>query len=300
MVMNGECIMNFMQIKYFLEVADRQHITKSAKALHIAQPALTKSIHKFEDELGVPLFTSKGRNIILTEYGRFLQEKLKPIMRELDDIPIQMREKAGLENRTIHINVLAASTLITEAIIEYKNQHANINFQLFQNTENKLYDIGITTKMFCKFPEDSAKDKFVCTEKIYLAVPDNDRYRGIESISLEEVKNEGFISLLGSKQLRWICDTFCHQVGFEPDIIFESDNPAAVKNMIAANIGIGFWPEHTWGKLERGNVRLLEISNPVCQRDLLFTCNHNKVDNTNVEDFFSFLRNYTENIMNHG
>ena len=191
------------------------------------------------------------------------------------------------------MNVLAASTLITDAIIGYKNIHENINFKLSQNAENELYDIGITTKMFYRFSEDSAKDRFVCTEKIYLAVPNNRKYRGMTSISLEDVQDEGFISLLGSKQLRWICDKFCQQVGFQPKIIFESDNPTAVKNMIAANIGIGFWPEHTWGRLESDNVILLEISDPVCHRDILFTCNHNKVDNANVEDFFAFLREYT-------
>lgn len=290
--------MNFMQIKYFLEVADSQHVTNSAKKLHIAQPALTKAIHSFEDELGVPLFTAKGRNIILTEYGIFLRDKLRPIIDELDNIPNQLKTKVELENSTIHLNVLAASTLITEAIIKYKSMHNDINFQFFQNTESELYDIGITTRMFYRFSEDSAKDKFVYTEKIYLAVPNNKKYRGMTSINLEDVKNEGFISLLGSRQLRLICDKFCQNVGFLPRIIFESDNPAAVKNMIAANIGIGFWPEHTWGTLEGDKVLLLEIENPRCQRDILFTCNYNKTDNTNVEDFFAFLRSYTESVMN--
>jgi len=289
--------MDFMQIKYFLEVADSQHVTNSAKKLHIAQPALTKSIHKFEDELGVPLFTPKGRNIILTEYGKFMKSKLEPLMQELEDIPNQLQTKIQLENETIHLNVLSASTLITEAVIRYKKNHPNINFQLLQNSESDLYDIGITTRMFYKFPEENVKDKFVYTEKIFLAVPDNKKYHNKKSINLEEVKDEGFISLLGSKQMRWICDKFCQNVGFQPRIIFESDNLTSVKNMIGANLGIGFWPEHTWGKLEGENVLLLEISNPLCQRDILFTCNHNKSDNSNVEDFFSFLHDYTNIIM---
>lgn len=289
--------MDFMQIKYFLEVAESQHVTNSAKKLHIAQPALTKSIHKFESELGVPLFTSKGRNIILTEYGKFMKQKLEPLMEKLEDIPNQLQTKIMLENETIHLNVLSASTLITDAIIKYKNTHKNINFQFFQNSDSDLYDIGITTRMFYNFPEESVKDKFVCTEKICLAVPDNEKYHGRTSINLEEVRNEGFISLLGSKQMRWICDKFCQNVGFQPRIIFESDNLTSVKNMIGANIGIGFWPEHTWGKLEGDSVLLLEISNPVCQRDILFTCNHNKSDNSNVEEFFEFLREYTDSVM---
>jgi len=289
--------MDFMQIKYFLEVAESQHVTNSAKKLHVAQPALTKSIHKFESELGVPLFMPKGRNIILTEYGKFMKKKLEPLMNQLEDIPNQLQTKIRLENETIHLNVLSASTLITEAVIKYRKIHPNINFQLLQNSESDLYDIGITSRSFYRFPEEDANDKFVCSEQIFLAVPDNEKYHGMKSVNLKDVMDEGFISLLGSKQMRWICDKFCQNVGFQPRIIFESDNLTSVKNMIGANLGIGFWPEHTWGKLEGENVLLLEISNPLCRRDILFTCNHNKADNTNVENFFEFLREYTASVM---
>lgn len=46
--------MDITQIKYFLEVAKNQHITRSAKNLHVTQPTLTQSIHKLEADLGVP------------------------------------------------------------------------------------------------------------------------------------------------------------------------------------------------------------------------------------------------------
>ena len=54
--------MELTHIKYFLEVARTEHVTKSAKTLCIVQPALTHAIHKLEDELGVKLF--KTFNII--------------------------------------------------------------------------------------------------------------------------------------------------------------------------------------------------------------------------------------------
>ena len=76
--------MELTQIRYFLEVAESQHITKSAQKLHIAQPALSQSIHRLEKELRVPLFVSKGRNIVLTEYGKYLKQKLAPVLTELD------------------------------------------------------------------------------------------------------------------------------------------------------------------------------------------------------------------------
>lgn len=282
--------MEINQIRYFLEVAESEHITKSAEKLHIAQPALSQAIHRLEKDLGVPLFVANGRNIMLTEYGKYLQKKLVPIIKELDDIPQALQTMAKLESDTIHLNVLAASALITEAIIEYKKTHENLHFQLMQTAENELYDIGVTTKLFYQIPEESIGSVFVCTEKIFLAVPDTHYLAKRKSVKLSEVSNEGFISLMGSRQLRWICDRYCRQAGFEAKIIFESDSPAAVQDMIAENMGIGFWPEFTWGRLDSDRVHLLEIEEPICRRDILIDYKQNKIDSKSVEEFFEFLK----------
>ncbi len=279
--------MELTQIRYFLEVADTKHMTNSAKNLHITQPALTQAIRRLEADLGVPLFAAKGRNITLTEYGKYLQKKLIPLMEQLDRIPEQLNMIVKLEGETIHMNVLAASGLVMEAIIEYKKEHEGIHFQLQQNSESELYDIAVTTKLF--YQGLNEKNSFTCGEKIYLAVPDNEKYRERTSVCLAEVSGEGFISLLGSREFRYICDRFCQHAGFTPRIIFESDNPAAVKNMIAANMGIGFWPEFTWGSIENDQVKLLEIEEPVCQRDIIITYNMNKIDSRNVTEFYEFL-----------
>lgn len=281
--------MEFMQIRYFLETAKTKHMTNSAKNLHITQPALTQAIRRLERDLGVPLFAAKGRNIVLTEYGKYLQKKLEPLMDQLDAIPEQLKMMAALESETIHMNVLAASSLVMEAIIEYKKEHEEIHFQIQQNSESELYDIAVTTKLF--YQETEEENRFACDEEIYLAVPDA-RFGNRTSISLGEVADEGFISLLGSREFRYICDRFCQHAGFTPRIIFESDNPSAVKNMIAANMGIGFWPEFTWGSAVNERVRLLKIDDPVCQRDIIINYNQNKPDSRNVLDFYQFLTGF--------
>lgn len=283
--------MEISQIRYFIEAATSQHITKSAEKLHIAQPALTKSIHNLEKELNVPLFIKKGRNIVLTQHGEFLKEKLKPIINSLDKLPVELLRMTETENHTVRLSVLAASTIVTRAIIEYKKQYPDVNFHLIQSPENEVFDIEITTNLF--YNKRAVSDNiFVSTEKIFLAVPNKKKYADRTSIELSEVKDEGFISLFGSKQLRTICDKFCHHAGFEPNIIFESDSPYAVKNMIAANIGIGFWPEFTWGKLDSREVKLLEIKNPICCRDIIITYKAVKTDNTYAEKFFEYLKEY--------
>lgn len=282
--------MEISQLRYFLDTAQTQHITQSSQRLRISQPALTKSIHKLEDELGVPLFVHKGRNVLLTKYGIYLKNKLAPIIAQLDSIPSDIAEMNEVERHTVRLSVLAASTFVTRAIIEYKRIHPEINFHVMQNSENELFDIEIATSSAFGEKKFKNEDAFVCTEKIFLAVPDTEKYGSLKSVRLADVRNEGFISLLYSRQLRNICDEFCRRAGFEANIIFESDSPYAVQNMIAANIGIGFWPEFTWGKIGSDSVKLLEIDEPQCERDIVITHANLKTDNTHTRDFYEFLK----------
>ena len=72
--------MELTQLTYFLTVAQMQHMTRAAEALHIAQPALTKSVQRLESELGVPLIARKGRGIALTPYGQRLADELQHLL----------------------------------------------------------------------------------------------------------------------------------------------------------------------------------------------------------------------------
>jgi LysR family transcriptional activator of glutamate synthase operon len=286
--------MELLQLKYFLDVAETEHVTRSAKRMHVAQPAITQAIHRLESELGVPLFTHKGRNIILTEYGRYFRDRLTPLAREFTRLPEDMHTMANLENSTIHLNVLAASSLVTDAIAEYVHNNDGVDFRMMQNVRDELYDVSVTTRLFYQKFDDTYHNEYVCTERIYMAVPVKGRFENEDSIRLQDVEGEGFISLQGTSQLRLICDAFCRRTGFAPHVVFESDNPSAVRNMIGAGMGIGFWPEFTWGAIDSDRVRLLEIKEPLCQRDLIVTCKNNKADSTEVMKFFEFLTQYFE------
>lgn len=280
--------MELTQMRYFLTVAETQHITRSAAQLHIAQPALTQSIHKLEESLGVRLFAAKGRNIVLTPCGRYLQKQLTPLLRQLDELPQHLQLIDEQESRTVRLNVLSASTLVTQAIIAYQSERRDLNFRFLQNAPEELCDIEIRTEHVYTPERRRSGARFVCTEKILLAVPNRAPYTGLRSIRMAEVADAGFICLLASKQFRAICDKFCRHIGFTPKIAFESDSPAAVRNMIAANMGVGFWPEFTWGHIDSDRVRLLEIEDAFCHRDLIVTCSA-PPERQAVHAFFEFL-----------
>ena len=278
--------MELLQLRYFLEVARTQHITRSAEHLHIAQPSLSQSIKRLEAELGVKLFCTRGRNIELTEQGRFLRDRLAPLMRQLDVLTDQIREMADPEQTTIRLHVAAASLIVSEAIIEYRRTHEKVNFQFLLGEDASLFDVSIEGSFG---PLASHENSFSLNERIFLAVPAGAKYADLQHVRLQDFQNDNFISLVSGKQFRQTCDRFCAMAGFHPHIAFESDSPDTVRNMIAANMGVGFWPAFTWGRLRSGDMRLLEIEDPVCRRNILIRLQKNRMESGIVEDFYSFL-----------
>src|SRR5690625_3545972 len=77
--------MELRQIKYFIEVAKREHVTKAANALHVAQSAVSRQIFNLEAELGVDLFIREGRNVKLTAVGKIFLEHMEQAIHVIDD-----------------------------------------------------------------------------------------------------------------------------------------------------------------------------------------------------------------------
>ena len=75
--------MNYNYLRYFSVLAELEHYTLAAARLEISQPSLSSAIRSLENELGVNLFEKVGRNIRLTEQGRYFQKKVDAAMAEL-------------------------------------------------------------------------------------------------------------------------------------------------------------------------------------------------------------------------
>lgn len=280
--------MDYNKLYYFYITAKLCHVTNAAKQLCIAQPSLTKAIKLLEEELSVPLFYKHKRNIYLTPFGEFLKKRLDNVFPVLDDIGREFDDMKSKSKNTINVNVLAASAMVTQAIVEYKKSNPAAIFQVVQNEAESYCDISVSTDDvdFSKLPNFDEKE--VISENIYLAVSRKSEFALLESVDLKTVANVGFISLAGSRLFRRVCDRMCRIAQIEPQIIFESDSPIAVMNLIHSNVGIGFWPAFSWGEKPK-DIAFLPISNTVCKRQLIIGF-HDKSHISDISsDFYEFL-----------
>ena len=281
--------METFKLRYFYKVAKLQHVTKAAEELCIAQPALTQAIKALEKELGVSLFIKKGRNIVLTEFGEYLKNRLDNLLPEFDKLPTEIEQMKNRVTNTIKLNILAASTFVINAIMMYRKNHPNVVFDFEQNEQKYSSDIVVTTNGLDVRVKKNYVKRCVKTEKIYLAVPKNSVYADYNAIDLKAVKEESFVMFSNSRLFGIICNKFCSVAGFTPKILFESDSPVAVQNIISTGTGVAFWPEYSWGKIKNKNVVLLPIADPLCQRELIIELYSRTPKSEYAEDFYEYL-----------
>lgn len=294
--------MDILQLKYFLEVARTEHITHSARNLRIAQPALTQSIKRLETELGVELFARAGRNIRLTPAGAYLRDRIAPAMEILETAPEDVRAFAAGEAGTVKVGIFSASNVVVDAITAYRASFPAVNFRITQDEFESACDITVSTVM----PSSSnARGEGIAVgegtlfrERIGIAVPESSSFGDV--VSLDELADEPFVCLAGSRRLREVCDALCAGRAFHPRIGFESDNPAVVRKVIGLGLGVGFWPTCSWEALGDGSARLARLAEEEFERTIALTRASHVREDAAAFDFYRFLVDYVRNRWSEG
>ncbi len=283
--------MELLQLKYFLAVAESEHMTNTAKQLHIAQPALTQSIHRLEQELGVSLFERAGRGIRLSPAGAYVRDRVKPAMETLEDVARDVQLFQQGEQGVVRVGVHAASGVAIDGIAAYSELNPHVSFEITQDERERHRDVIVTTiTPRGSSTVENAVEKTPFSERIGIVVPASSALG--DTASLADFANERFIALAGSRRFREVCDTFCARRAFTPHIAFESDNPLVVKKMIGLGLGVGFWPDHSWGDLDPKSCRLVHLQEPEFTRDVIVAKTSRCTPDSEAQRFYDFLLDY--------
>lgn len=299
--------MELRQIKYFIEVAKREHVTAAAQALHVAQSAVSRQIANLETELGVDLFIREGRTVRLTPIGKVFLKHMKRAVNVLDDARQVVDEYVDPQKGTIHIGFSAslASYILPTAIYHFREQYPEVKFELNQGSYNELVDDVIKGDFNIAIlgpipPEhEKVKSTVLFTEDIVALLPSNHPLSRRSAIELIELRDDPFVLLPKGFILRDVIEEGCLQRGFQPSVSFEGKDLEAVKGLVSAGLGVTLIPEVTIVDcLPRATVKVPVIQPRLRrsigalipkERELLPT---EKLFYEFMKDFFTRIENY--------
>ena len=123
--------MNITRLRYFIAVAEAQHVGRAATALRVAQPALSKQLKTLEGEIGAPLFARHPRGVHLTPAGNALLPHAREAVKAAD-AGIAASRIAGASPDVLRISIpdwSHRSRLVAAAISDLEARNAGIVFQ---------------------------------------------------------------------------------------------------------------------------------------------------------------------------
>lgn len=285
--------MELLQLRYFRTVARTQHMTKAAQELCIAQPALSKTISRLEEDVGVPLFDRHGGRIRLNTFGKTFLDKVEKALALLDEGKKEVSELAGLEQGSIH---LATSTLdrLSDALGEFLALHPEVNFRITQASVEEMVDLveaGEVDLCFTPLPIDRPDISAVSVlkEDVYLAVPQGHRFSGRKSIRLNELAEDPFIGYKEGFPFQQMNDLLFQKARITPKFVCRVDEPAAIASLVRARLGVALV-----GNCGGPNspLNLLHIESPVCQRNFQIVWHEKRYLSLAARKFRDFLIGY--------
>ena len=122
--------MNFLHLKYLIEVEKYQSIPKAAKQLYINQPHLSKIIKEIEEEVNIKIFERHNKGVVPTTKGKEFLLQAKKIVQEVDSLKNMYQDDPDKLNLDICV---PRSSYISEAFIEYLKMDHNMKKELNMN-----------------------------------------------------------------------------------------------------------------------------------------------------------------------
>lgn len=266
--------MEIQQLEYFKIVAEMQHMTHAAEKLNISQPALSKSISNVEQEIGVPLFDRQGRSIYLNRYGKLFLESVNIILDEFDKAKeeisgLVMPGFGEVAFGFIHtLGMEVVPELMAYIPLKYPNMKFTLtqasSYNLLKGLEEGTIDLCLSQRIESKTMSIEWIDLW--TEELFVIVPKNHRFANRETIRLEEIKDEPFISIKRGNALRHIVDKLLQQAGVTTNTTFAGEEMHTLAGFVGAGLGVSLIPSIKG--LNEYNVSKIRVSDPICERKI--------------------------------
>ena len=256
--------MDIKLLRSFSVLASVGHYGRAAKQLNMTQSTLSKQIRALEEDIGGFLIERGRHGANLTALGTMLLKEAEALLRHNDEIEAKMRSAndglAGHLDVAFGISTLRkAPGLITSFRQDVPNCQITLNDMASAEQHQRLLarrlDVG-----FCRAPENAEELEFLplFVEHLALIAPQD-----IEMPSenrVEELNRLGFVMLSSTRGpgLDRQINHWCQSAKVVPRVIQQADDVLTVHAVVAAGLGVAFFPWHGVQALA-GPVRRLKL-----------------------------------------
>lgn len=295
--------MEIRQLEAFVAVAETGSFTGAGERVHLTQSSISQQIKALEEDLGQALFVRGGRGVRLTEAGEQLLPRARLILDAIDEIESHFRVPGRTPRGRLRVGAASMATAYLFAPIYERFIAAHPHIQLLvratTTTEETLKQVisGEIDVGFIAVPvtHHALAVEAVATDEIVLIVGAAHPWSESQSVAAEQLDDQPMIAFERGMSHRQKMDELLNQVGVQPRIVSETNDPQMVKSLVEIGLGIALIPR--WAvanEVEAGRLHELHLAGHSLIRDVNMI--YLKRHTTAVKAFVEYCRQFKSSI----
>lgn len=249
-VLTRRSLMKLQQLKYLLAIVDNGlNITAAADRLYTSQPGVSKQLKLLEDELGLQLFTRKGKSLEgITVAGRHVIERARLIMQEVENIGNLASDYYEEEEGTLSIGTThtQARYVLPDVVKDFRQFYPSVNLNLHQGTSEQIADMVAAKEIDFAIATGSNHlfgDLLLVPsyrwDRTILVPNDHDLVALDRKLTLEDLAKHPLVTYVfsfgGESSLK---KAFAEQ-DLTPDVVFTARDADVIKTYVRMGLGVG-------------------------------------------------------------
>lgn len=297
--------MTIHQLRIFLAVARHNSYTRAAEELRLTQPAVSAQVRELERTLDSNFFERVGRSIVLTEAGKELLTYAQKVCTLIDDAKLVMEELDELKRGRVALAAVstAGAYVLPSLLGAFRERHPGITISLEvanrAAVQRRLLQNEVDLIIMGRAPEGvpHVAEPFLSDELVVVASPSHS-LKHARKIPVERLGKETFIAREVGSGTRINADEFFRQQGVTLSIGMELGDNSAVKEAVAAGLGIALLSRHTI-RMELALRRLvvLDVKGLPLLRQWYVVCRQDKRLSRAAVAFKAFLLASAESVL---
>jgi len=238
------------QLKYLIGIVDSGlNITAAAERLYTSQPGISKQLKQLEAELGVQLFTRKGKSLAaITPAGREVIARARKILREVENIASLASDLTAEQEGTLSIATThtQARYVLPETIRAFRERYPKVDLELHQGTSEQIAELIGTNKVDFAIASGGQHLFSQLTmlplfhwHRIALVPkqhPLAEQRKKLDLATLAEYPLVTYVfSLTGESSFK----RAFHEQGLEPRVVFTARDADIIKTYVRMGMGVG-------------------------------------------------------------
>lgn len=252
-----------------IAIAETGSLSAAARKLRLTQPALTASLQRLEQEVGVVLVRRHSRGAVLTEDGQFVLQKARDVVHDVAQIG-QVHDKLALAPAgEIHLGLptTVAGGLIPALIPLMQTRYPQIRLHVLEAMSGVLQeqlqlgrlDLAV---LFESAPSAGLRSTPLLREILYLLVPAHHPLATVPAVDMAAVANLELVLPSGANSIRRHLERACTAHGLSLTVLADVDSLPGLLGLVRAGYCTVLPKYLAKGEIEAGYMAAIAVENP--------------------------------------